>query len=192
MAATSANMSIVSCSADDSMQFQILIDLSHEPDTRVVVANVGENCNDVTGPVRNHLKFQNCQSIGNDSPYLHVRLEFPTIGRISSTTNRFRTHLVRQLQRIHQNNRRQRYKIELNVATWTFGNFDNCKRGDFVFQIFPVNFFADNSPQNVVSSNGAIQWRAQQTPFTVAKFDRCHRAGMLMESNKAKSIRNIP
>lgn len=50
MAVTSAKMSIVSCSADDSMQFQILIDLSHDPDTRVVDAKVGENCNEVTGP----------------------------------------------------------------------------------------------------------------------------------------------
>lgn len=50
MAVTSAKMSIVSCSADDSIQFQILIDLSHEPDTSVVDAKVGENCNEVTGP----------------------------------------------------------------------------------------------------------------------------------------------
>lgn len=58
MAATSAKMSIVSCSADDSIQFQILIDLSHEPDTRVVEANVGENCKDVTGPLKNNLKLK--------------------------------------------------------------------------------------------------------------------------------------
>ncbi len=50
MAVTSAKMSIVSCSADDSIQFQILIDPSHEPVIKVVEAKVGENCNEVTGP----------------------------------------------------------------------------------------------------------------------------------------------